>query len=127
MSRVHRWETPPVRGESWFRSWCVARRNFCGQPVGPIWVKFQKWSDDLFGEPGSKGKLREVASNFIQNLSEIFSRPGVRRMNPPRSALYSRYAVFGMHCCWGVLGMRDPIIPGWTAAIACVIGMSPPI
>jgi hypothetical protein len=27
----------------------------------------------------------------------------------------------------GVLGMRDSIIPGWTAAIACVIGMSPPI
>lgn len=46
----------------------------------------------------------EVASNFIQNLSEIFSRPGVRRMNPPRCALYSRYAVFGMHCCWGSWG-----------------------
>jgi hypothetical protein len=48
-------------------------------------------------------------------------------MNPPRIALYSRYAVFGNAQLLGVLGMRDSIIPGWTAAIACVIGMSPPI
>ena len=127
MSRGHRLETPPVRGESWFRSWCVARRNFCGQPVGPLWAKFQKWSDDLFGEPGSTGKLWEVASNFIQNLSEIFSRPGVRRMNPPRIALYSRYAVFGNAQLLGVLGMRDSIISRLDRRNRLLIGMSPPI
>ena len=49
---------------------------------------------DLFGEPGSTGKWWKVASDFIRNLSEFFSRSGVRRRNPPRIALYLRYEVF---------------------------------
>jgi hypothetical protein len=46
-------------------------------------------------------------------------------MNPPRIALYSRYAVFGNAQLLRVLRMRDSIISGSTAAIACLIGMSP--
>jgi len=45
---------------------------FAAQPVALILDEFQKWFDGLHDDPPPHGrKWREVASNFIQNLSEI--------------------------------------------------------
>lgn len=47
---------------------------FAAQPVALILDEFQKWFDGLHNDSGTEGrKWREVASNFVQNLSELAS------------------------------------------------------
>jgi hypothetical protein len=91
------------------------------------------WRQDLFRrgrrrlEPGLTREIGAKAHLCQHVFVAAENRVAAAHMDPPCLALYLRFPVFGNDKYWEVLRMRHSITSGSIAAIACLVGMSPPI